>query len=129
MDKLLSKHNLTAKDCDEIVSDIHIGVISRDYCMKWSDLYPYLNLKEIDVYNVKRDYHDEQEKKGAFFSLWRQREGSHATYAKLIQALLKLECKKDAESICKLLQLSKGPTGMNCNAEIVSRHLCYSTLM
>ena len=113
MDSLLSKYSLTLKDCDEVVSDIHIGVISREYCMKWYDLYPYLKLKEIDVNNVKRDYHDEVEKKGAFFSLWRHSQGSDATYTSLIQALLQIKCKKDAESICKLLQL---PAGMNYDA-------------
>ena len=101
---LLLLYKLSAGVCREQVSDVHLEQISRSHCKDWRKLPPHLELEAIIVSDIGRMQVGEGEKRQEFFSSWKIRKGSGATYECLIRALLKIECRQDAESICKLLQ-------------------------
>ena len=106
LDQILNTYKLEEKDCDGAVSDLHLEVISRSYCTKWKSLPAHLEMKEVVVNDIDRITGDEQEKRHAFLKKWKAVKGSEATYKKLINALLAIECRQDAESVCELLQKS-----------------------
>lgn len=88
---------------DNQISDIHLEQIATSLLGEWRSLPPHLELSEIVVGDIERNYSDEPGRRRSFLQLWRQRHGSRATYRKLIHALLTIECRQDAESVCRLL--------------------------
>ena len=106
----IKKFDLTEKDANRQVSDEHIESFSRSHGRKWKSLPPYLGLNSIVADDIDRTTSKEDEKRHDFFKEWKQRKGSSATYGKLISALLKIECREDAESLCKMLQSSSHET-------------------
>ena len=52
----------------------------------------------------------EDEKRRNFFFKWRDTKGSGATYKTLISALLEIDCREDAENVCKLCIQSSEPS-------------------
>ena len=42
--------------------------------------------------------------------LWKQRKGKDATYRHLIDALIKIECREDAETVCEIFKSQKEST-------------------
>ena len=87
----------------QVVSDLHLEVISRSYCTKWKSLPAHLEMKEVVVNDIDRINGDEQEKRHAFLKKWKAVKGSEATYKKLINALLAIECREEAEGVRELL--------------------------
>ena len=61
-------------------------------------------MKHIHVRDIDCQEMDEDQKRERFFLIWKENKGSEATYIKLIRALLTIESKEDAESVCELLQ-------------------------
>ena len=106
LDQILNTYKLEEKDCDGAVSDLHLEVISRSYCTKWKSLPAHLEMEVIVVDDIDRINGDKQEKRHAFLKKWKGTKGSDATYRKLINALLTIECRKEAEGVCELLQKS-----------------------
>ena len=105
MDSLLEKFQLLSVDCKQKVSECHIEEISSGCCEHWKRLQPYLNnMTKILVKDIDAKLVDAKEKRREFFQSWVEQEGSDATYFKLIEALLTIKCKEDAEFVCSLLQ-------------------------
>ena len=104
--QFLSTYQLAEKDCNGAVSEVHLQEISRSCCKKWRLLPAHLEMKEVVVNDIDRINGDEQEKRHAFLKKWKTVKGSGATYKILIKALLAIEYREDAESVCKLLQKS-----------------------
>ena len=109
LEPLIVKYVLTQEDLNKKVTDKHIEVISRSSCRKWKSLYSHLEMKPIHVGDIDCKEMDEDQKRVKFFSTWKENKGSEATYTKLIRALLTIESKEDAESVCKLLHDEQQP--------------------
>ena len=121
---LLLLYKLSAGVCREQVSDVHLEQISRSHCKDWRKLPPHLELEDIIVSDIDRKQVivSEDEKRQEFFFSWKRRKGSGATYEHLIGALLMIECRQDAESICKLLQAPISRGGQeSCSFESVHK--------
>ena len=117
---LIDRYHLTEEDVDKQITDKHIEVISRSTCRKWRSLYAHLDLTSIVVLDIDHDHHmqlDEDQKRSLFFTNWKEKKGSEATYKWLISALLTIECREDAESVCELLkqQQQQPEPGENCS--------------
>lgn len=96
------------RDWNQRVSDQHIEKFSRSHGKKWRSLPPYLELETIAVDDIDRNPRTltEEEKRHAFFSKWKHVKGSRATYRRLVGALLKIQCREDAENLCEMLKTS-----------------------
>ena len=99
---LLEHCRLKEEDCSKKVTDKHLQKICS-FCTKWRDLYPHLDMKQIDVSSAERDGNDEDEKRQRFLDRWQSKKGRDATYEKLMRGLLEIERKEEAESVCELL--------------------------
>ena len=99
----MKRFGLSEQDMIKKVSDTHMEKISRSYCSQWRSLYSYLEVDQIVVSDVDRMNSSQREKRCAFFTAWREKMGSDATYRSLVCALLKIGCQEDAECVCKLL--------------------------
>ena len=102
--ELIASYHLAEKDTDKQITDEHIEVISRTSCSQWKSLPAHLGLPLITARDIDRGPGDEREKRNTFLTTWKAMNGSKATYKKLISALLKIECREDAESVCELLK-------------------------
>ena len=106
---LLDQYNLTDEDVNKQVSDIHMEVFSRFSCKEWKSLPAHLWLpsnaaKDIDLMPV-----NEKEKRLTFLTSWKEKKGCEATYKNLISALLAVESKKEAESVCQYIMKGTEP--------------------
>jgi len=103
---LMEHYNLSEECCNREITDIHISDFCLSGCTKWRLMAPNLGLTESDVSDIKHDSLNEEEMRPNFLFKWRNKKGRDATYTALINALLKLGCRKDAELVCQLLQQS-----------------------
>lgn len=103
---LLQQYNLPEEACSQQVSDVHLEMISRSHCKNWKRLPVYLELACTVASDIDRKQVEESEKRIEFFSGWKEQKGSAATYESLINALLTINCRQDAEYVCELLQVS-----------------------
>ena len=101
---LMGHYDLSEDSYSQQLSDFHVNKI---HCSKWRQLPCHLGMDEIVAEDIDRDCRSEEERRFKFFSRWKEMRGSDATYGSLISALLAIECRKDAESVCKLLQTSQ----------------------
>lgn len=106
---LIAKFHLTEEDVNKQITDRHIEDISCTLCGKWRSLPAHLRLAIITVGDINRGSGDEREKRRIFLTTWKEQKGSNATYIRLINALLKIKCAEDAESVCKLLEDDQQP--------------------
>ena len=102
---LLNHFHLREEDCNQKISDEHLrDISSASYCSKWKELPSCLALETHYVDDIERDYPKEEEKRYRFLLGWRERKGFEATYKALIEALLKIKHRNDAEGVCELLK-------------------------
>ena len=107
VDFLVANYTLTEECCSRQISEVHIDDISRCICRKWRSLVPQLKLKGIVISDIEHETGVEEERRSKFLSLWKKQKGSEATYRWLIHALLEIDCRSDAEYVCKLLKTSE----------------------
>ena len=62
-----------------------------------------MDLTSLVVNDIESTFASEMEKRLEFLIAWRKIKGSDATYKRLIDALLMIGCREDAEGIHKLL--------------------------
>ena len=101
--ELLREYELTEEDSEQPISDPHLEEISRTSSRKWRSLPSHLELPDNTVGDIQRDSENEEERRNNFFFTWKRKKGTRATYRKLLCALLKIDCRRDAEKVCKLL--------------------------
>ena len=111
LDKILKIYELTKEKCNKAVTEEHLRSISRKCCRKWRGLPASLGLASIVQSDIDSMHHIppqdlEREKRHSFLAEWKQKMGSDATYMSLIVALLNIECREDAESVCEILKES-----------------------
>ena len=51
--------------------------------------------------DIDRNSKDESDKRYDFFIVWKEKKGAEATYKALVNALLLVDCKNDAEYLCQ----------------------------
>ena len=100
----MASYQLTAEDCDKQVTDVHLEELTRAHFGKWRFLPPHLGLNNTMKDDIDRKPGDEREKRNNFLIEWKNRMGAKATYRALINGLLKIECKSDAEFVYQLIQ-------------------------
>lgn len=105
---LLKDHKLKEKDCEAIVSDLHLDKISQTCCTagRWKTLATHLDILRSVVEDINKKESDDEEKRNSFFYKWKQMKGSEATYKRLVTALLKIDHRLDAESVLTMLKES-----------------------
>ena len=107
---IMELFKLTEEDCNQPIRDFHLNKIAMYYCSKWRWLPCHLGMERIVAKDISCTSAAEEERRFHFFNEWKERRGSEATYKNLICALLSIDCREDAESICKLLQASLSKT-------------------
>lgn len=105
--ELLKVYKLTEGESDRKIADTHLEEISRTCSKEWRSLRPYLDLPDTTVSDIERDSQNEGDRRNNFFSSWKRKNGTRATYRKLVYALLKIGCRGDAEKVCELLLESR----------------------
>ena len=73
-----------------------------DCFSQWRVVFASL-LSEIDLGDINRENHTEEEKRIAALHKWKARKGDGATYEVVVNALLNIGEKGQAESLCKIL--------------------------
>lgn len=101
---LIKHYHLREEKCRQQISDVDTDEISRSLCRKWRSLPSHLGMNTIDADDIDRGPGNEEEKRRNFLLKWKHLKGSGATYEKLITALLEINCRADAEGVCKLIQ-------------------------
>ena len=97
------------REGDKPIPDAHLDQISRTCSKKWRYLPAHLELPDSMVDDTEHDGKNEEERRHIFFFGWKKSKGSRATYRKLVNAFLKIECREDAEKVCKFLKESVQP--------------------
>ena len=100
---LMERYSLSDDACSKQITDTHLEELSRTHCRHWRRLPSHLEMDSIVEHDVDSSSTDEGKRRHNFFMKWKERKGSDATYKALITALLKVDCRADAEYICKLL--------------------------
>lgn len=91
---------------NSLITDEHIAVIAEQVTC-WKTLAPYLGLNEADEEAIAEDHKNKHElQKREAFRVWRERNGSRATYHQLVQILCETHHIALAEKVKELL-LSK----------------------
>jgi len=90
------------------VTDEHIREISLKMT-KWEDWASALELTPTQIEDIDRENLTMHAKRSAVLRVWKESFGSMATYEKLIDALLKLNLRKNAEFVCSLLKTPSLP--------------------
>ena len=93
--------NIDSRICDD-----HINKIAHIFFNNWKKLYSHLGMevKDIEVIEAEPKSSDKA------VILWKQRKGKDATYRHLIDALIKIECREDAETVCEIFKSQKEST-------------------
>ena len=99
---------LLNEECNKQITDAHLERLSSKCCGKWRNLTSHLELDSIVKDDIDRKSVRESEKRLDYFTEWKEQKGSAATYKSLIRALLKIDCRDDAEYVYQLSQ-STGP--------------------
>ena len=105
-DDLMKYYGLSESDCTSQIKEVHLQEMSSTLCERWRELPACFKMPKITSNDIDRDYKSEKERRKAFFSQWIEMDGSSATYKRLIAALLEINCRGDAEEVCKLLKTS-----------------------
>ena len=104
MSDILKRFGLTEDDWEIEISDLHLVELSRKHCSCWKLLPSHLELEPIVAKDIRKSSSNEPDQRVEFFRQWKERKGSYATYKKLVQALLDIDQREDAEYVCKLLK-------------------------
>lgn len=104
MSDLSVKYSLTEEDLKREISDSHLCDIAQNHCVCWKLLPSRLDLPSNIAKDICCENLDEPAKRLEFFQKWKRMKGSCATYKALICALLNINERLDAESICKILK-------------------------
>ena len=97
---------LLNEECNKRISDVHLERLSSKCCGKWRKLTSHLEMDNIVKDDIDRKGVGESEKRLDYFTEWKEQKGSAATYKSLIRALLKIDCRDDAEYVYQLFQSS-----------------------
>ena len=106
---LLESYKLSVQECQRKITEVHLQEIARSCCKDWKWLGPYLKINKVEVNDIDSKNAEERDKRLNFLHVWVEREGSDASYYRLINALLKNGKREDAEFVCALVQVKASP--------------------
>ncbi len=112
---LMESFGLREEDYSREMTEAHLEEFTHDYGENWRTIHAHLDIKSIVARDIDRK-ENEGEKRYAFFIKWKSLKCSGATYKKLVYALLKINCRNDAEAVCVMLRSSLEP-GSNESSE------------
>ena len=96
---LLTDPQASGKE-DEVVSNKHLAVISRDHLTQWEKLHPFLGLSRAQKKKIARSYPgDYGLQKQECLEVWKEERGREATYRALISAAEEARDKELADNI------------------------------
>ncbi len=100
----LDRYQLTEEDVVKQVSDLHLQDIVRSKAIEWECLPVRLGMENPTtvVKDIKDEVQDSPKRRAEFFSRWQKEKGTGASYKSLVNALLRINCKLDAEYVCQL---------------------------
>ena len=106
LEDLLSHHQLSLDSTRVQISDEDLDQLSSSCCEDYRRLPPYLGVEAIVLSDIiiERELKSETDRRLAFFRKWKKIKGSGANYQALISALLKINCREDADKICVLVK-------------------------
>ena len=93
------------------ITDAHLNDIARSYLERWRDLPSHLCLPQIIARDLERYCPNEERRRVSFLKTWKGKEGSKATYGRLIDALNQILCGEDAENVRRLATSDTLTTG------------------
>lgn len=123
---ILSRHGVPESACNKKITDLHMQEIALKRCRRWKDLPVHLGMEKSDADDLDHKQISETEKIKGFLDKWEQAYGTDATYRVLMDALLKIKNRGDAEFICELLvpkkpELITGSDTLQEGAEVGAR--------
>ena len=101
---ICAHYGVNQEDLNKEISDLHLAKIVQSRCTRWRSLPSHLELETNLLSDIDRDFPKEVEKRSEFFDQWKRQKGSEATYKRLMQALLDVKERHDAEYVCQLSQ-------------------------
>ena len=100
----LNRYRLQSADIDVKIHDKHVDKLAKICFNNWKELYSLrMKAKDIEIIETNKS----EAKAKLFLCTWKQRNGTDATYKCLIDALLEIEHREDAESVCEILMSEK----------------------
>ena len=101
---LMEHYSLNEQDCSKQFQDKLLDKIADTYCREWRKLRSQFEMPSIVEHDIDHSATDEENKRRDFLLKWKRVKGSAATPKALINALLEIKCRDDAEGVCQLLQ-------------------------
>ena len=113
LNSTLERFQLSPEAYNQPISDIHLQMIASSRAIKWKFLPAVLEMANPTV--VLSDIGGEggrppDQMRADFFGRWQSEKGSDASYKNLVNALLQINCKQDAEYVCELLLSTSSTT-------------------
>ncbi len=95
------------------VSEAHIQEIAEAHCREWPRLPVFLcmeNPRKVPK-DIEDDVRGAKKQRVKFFDVWKTEKKTDATYYALINALVSIKEREDAEFVCSLLEKADVPQG------------------
>ena len=100
--KDLKKYSLTENHLKRECSDKDL--LDIDKHISWDIVGHHLpGIKQKHIDDINLDMSDQSQKRQRLVDLWKERNGSDATFGSMITAMLKAEKRNEAEKVCRLL--------------------------
>ena len=105
--------DLKDDDLNQVIENKDLEEISRSCCEEWKSLPSYLNLENIVAKDINKKQQDERAKRRDFLVEWKEKKASGATYKQLINALMSIKCKQEAETVWAIMNKSQTKSKQN----------------
>ena len=69
----------------------------------WEELAPYLDLDEVEIGDIKEEYHTQKRRRQVMIGKWKEKNGMKATYRKLARVFVSQGLRHLAEKLCAIL--------------------------
>ena len=100
--ELMRIYQLTEREVGQEISETHITQITL---LSWEEVGQHLpGVSRQDIRDIDKDGHEQMDKRRRLLDMWKERNGSNATYIAMITAMLKAQKREEAEAICRLLR-------------------------
>ena len=109
LNDILLQHKLEKEHLHKECSPDIMLMIAKELS-EWNLVGRYLGIPEQDLAAIGRQYDTEAQKKIATFDVWHRREGSNATYLRLVDALYQYGQKELINLLCIIVKFRKETT-------------------
>ena len=117
--EFLDYFDLKPEDVNVKIDVQHINEIAKICIKEWDCLHTKLGIDTKDI--AATEAGSSQNRSLQIICLWKKQNGREATYKRLIDALIKIKSREEAESVCEILKSQKAtvlergatPAGIN----------------